>query len=67
MNRPCVIHGAEFDLDDVAIYMDSEIIEAVHADLSPCSPQEFVDEYLNRHLFVHGEEFDPREDWQADA
>lgn len=67
MSKPCVIHGAEFDLDDIAIQMDADLRESVHVDLAPCSPQEFVDEYLRRHLYVYGEEFDPREDWQADA
>lgn len=37
--------------------MDDEIREAVHMDLSPCSDQEFFDEYCKRHFEKYNEEF----------
>lgn len=37
--------------------MDDEIREEVHADLAPCTDQEFFDEYCKRHLEKYGIEF----------
>jgi hypothetical protein len=37
--------------------MDDEIREAVHADLAPCTDEEFLEEYMKRHLAKYGEEF----------
>lgn len=37
--------------------MDDEIREAVHADLAPCSEEEFLAEYKRRHMEKYGEEF----------
>lgn len=37
--------------------MDDEIREAVHADLTPCSEVEFLEEYMRRHYAKYGEEF----------
>ena len=34
------------DLDIMATYMDDEIREAVHAELAPCKPEEFLRRYL---------------------
>lgn len=36
------------DMDIIAIYMDDDTREAVHLDLAPCSPEEFLREYLER-------------------
>ena len=35
-------------LDDLTTYMDDEIREAVHYALAPCTPYEFLMEYLKR-------------------
>lgn len=35
-------------MDTIAIYMDDDIREAVHFDLAPCSPEEFLAEYIRR-------------------
>jgi hypothetical protein len=57
--------GAEFDFNELAsTWFDPDIREAIHADLSPCTPQAFTDEYCKRHILAFGETFDPREDWQ---
>lgn len=33
-------------LDDIATYMNDEIREQVHAELAPCTPEEFLTRYL---------------------
>ena len=33
-------------LDDIATYMVDEIREQVHAELAPCTPEEFLTRYL---------------------
>lgn len=38
----------EIDIDKVALYMDDDIREAVHADLAPCSDIAFLLEYAKR-------------------
>ena len=37
--------------------MDDEIREAVHADLAPCTDEEFLVEYMKRHEEKYGEPF----------
>lgn len=37
--------------------MDDEIREAVHADLAPCTEEEFLAEYKRRHMEKYEEEF----------
>lgn len=39
-------------------YMDDEIREQVHAELSPCTNEEFLDRYEELHLAKYGTEFD---------
>ena len=36
------------DMDTIATYMDDDTREAIHAELSPCSPAEFIAAYLQR-------------------
>ena len=64
--KPTVtVLGAEFDFNELAeTWFDPAICYQIHVDLAPCTPQEFVDEYCERHLLAFGEAFDPREDWQ---
>lgn len=33
-------------LDEIAVYMNDEIREQVHAELAPCTPEEFLTRYL---------------------
>lgn len=33
-------------LDEIAVYMNDEIREQVHAELAPCTPDEFLTRYL---------------------
>lgn len=37
--------------------MDDEIREAVHQELSPCSDEEFLTEYMKRHAEKYGVDF----------
>ena len=43
--------------DTAVSLMDDEIRESIHADKVPCSPEEFLTEYMRRHLEKYGEEF----------
>lgn len=47
------------DFADAVALMDGDIREKVHADLAPCTEQEFFDEYAQRHEEVFGDEFEP--------
>ena len=47
----------EYDLDVIAMYMDEDLRDEVNYDLAPCTPQEFYNEYVKRHLEKFGEEF----------
>lgn len=38
----------EKDMENIVIYMDDEIREAVHREFAPCSPEVFLGEYLKR-------------------
>lgn len=43
---------------DVAVeMMDDELREEIHSEISPCTDQEFFDEYVRRHREKFGEEF----------
>ena len=45
------------DFDAVIQLMDDEIREEIHQELAPCTKQEFVDAYVQRHREKFGEEF----------
>ncbi len=49
--------GEEIDCDAAVMLMDDETREEVHAELAPCSAQEFFDAYCKRHLQKTGEVF----------
>lgn len=49
--------GEEIDYDAAVMLMDDETREDVHAELVPCSAQEFFDAYCKRHLQKTGEAF----------
>ena len=52
-----MLNGEMVDFDVAVILMDDEIREAVHADLAPCTDQEFMDAYAKAHHEKYGEEF----------
>ncbi len=51
------LNGKAVDFDACVTLMDDEIREDLHGDMAPCSNQEFLDAYVQRHLEKYGEEF----------
>lgn len=52
------LNGCEVDFDVCVELMDDEIREELHAELAPCTEQEFLDIYIIRHAEKYnGEEF----------
>ena len=51
------ICGNEVFFEAATALMDDEIRESVHADLAPCTEQEFFTEYCERHFAKYGEAF----------
>lgn len=51
------LNGYEVDFDACVILMDDEIREELHMELAPCTEQEFLDAYVERHAEKFGEEF----------
>ena len=50
-------HGKELDFESVVQFMDGEIMEYLHAELSPCSLQLFYEAYCVEHKIKFGEHF----------
>lgn len=48
-------YGTEINYNAAVELMDDELREEVHADLAPCTEQEFFDEYARRHAERFGE------------
>lgn len=48
----------EIDYDVAVNLMDDDLREEIHADLSPCTEQEFFNEYARRHEIKFGEEWE---------
>lgn len=46
------------DFDACVALMDNDLREEVHADLAPCTEQEFINEYCKRHFAKYGAEFE---------
>ena len=51
------LNGYEVDFDACVILMDEEIREELHMELAPCTEQEFLDAYVERHAEKFGENF----------
>jgi len=52
------INGRPVYLASAVALMDDDLREAVHADLAPCDPQVYMDEYCRRHLETFGVAFE---------
>lgn len=52
-------NGDTQDFEAAAALMDDTIRENLHADIAPCSPQKFIEEYSKIHEEKYGEEFAP--------
>ena len=53
-----MLNGEMVNFDVAVNLMDADIREAVHADLAPCTDQEFINEYAKRHEAKYGETFE---------
>lgn len=53
-------YGTEVNYNAALMIMDDELREEIHEELSPCTDQEFFEEYAKRHEEKFGEE------WEAD-
>lgn len=58
MKKRYVRYGNKMvDYDEAVAYMDNEIREELHAEMAPCTNQEFFDEYIKRHEAKYEEDF----------
>jgi hypothetical protein len=52
-----MIDGQSVDFDSAVELMDADLREQIHANLSPCGEQDFVDAYCAAHLARFGVDF----------
>lgn len=52
-------NGESQDYEAAVNLMDDDLREEVHADLAPCTDQQFIEEYARRHEQRFGEPFAP--------
>lgn len=50
-------NNTQVDFEAAVNLMDDEIREALHAELAPCTEQEFFDAYCKAHAEKYSEEF----------
>lgn len=55
--KTVILNNEEVNFDACINLMDDEIREAIHAELAPCTEQEFLDAYVDRHYDKYGEQF----------
>lgn len=55
--KTVILNNEEVNFDACVSMMDDEIREAIHAELVPCTDQEFLDAYVDRHYEKYGEPF----------
>lgn len=54
-----MLNGYEVDFAACVNLMDDDIREELHAEMAPCSEQEFLDAYIEAHAAKYdGEEFE---------
>lgn len=49
--------GEEIGYATAVNLMDDEIREELHAEMAPCTDQQFFDAYIERHYAKYGEDF----------
>lgn len=52
-----ILNDHEVSFEACVVLMDDEIREELHSEIAPCSDQEFLDAYCEKHLEKYGEEF----------
>lgn len=55
--KTVILNNEEVNFDACVNLMDDEIREAIHAELAPCTEQEFLNAYVDRHYDKYGEQF----------
>lgn len=55
--KTVILNNEEVNFDACVNLMDDEIRGAIHAELAPCTEQEFLDAYVDRHYQMYGEQF----------
>lgn len=55
--KTVILNNEEVNFDACVNLMDDEIRETIHAELAPCTEQEFLDAYVDRHYDKYGEQF----------
>lgn len=55
--KTVILNNEEVNFDACVNLMDDEIREAIHAELAPCTEQEFLGAYVDRHYDKYGEQF----------
>lgn len=54
--KKVMLNGSEVSFEACVNLMDDDIREELHAELAPCSDQEFLDAYIERHAEKFGGE-----------
>ena len=53
-----MLNGCEVEFDACVVLMDDEICEELNFEMAPCTAQEFLDAYVQRHAEKYdGEQF----------
>ena len=52
------MNGTEVNFDAAVSLMDDELRECIHAELAPCTEQEFFSAYEKAHAEKYGEEWE---------
>ena len=51
------LNGSMVDYEACVSMMDDDIREQLHRELAPCTNQEFLDAYVDKHFEKYGEDF----------
>ena len=51
------LNGSMVDYEACVALMDDDIREELHMKLAPCTDQEFLDAYVDKHFEKYGEDF----------
>lgn len=57
MKKMVIVENGMVDFEDAVFFMDDEIREELHAEMAPCTDQEFFDAYCEKHAEKYDEDF----------
>lgn len=52
------LNGSTADFNTCVALMDDDLREEIHADIAPCTKQQFINEYCKRHFAKYGADFE---------